>query len=97
MLLQTNVTHIVMLIFWKEAEPFLQKDDHVVSHLIKITEIAIRIDIAETSAHGLIDKEEVRKLIPRTVVVLQVATFLHSVWSHLHHRAVHRGAAGPTV
>jgi hypothetical protein len=69
----------------------------VVGHLVEIRKIAIRVHIAESRAHRLVDEEQVRKFVPRAVVIFQVATWAYSVWSNLHHCAVHRGAAGPAI
>ncbi len=37
---------------------------------------AVRVDIAEPRPHGLIDEEQVRKFIPRSLIILEVGIIL---------------------
>jgi hypothetical protein len=90
-------TYIIVLVLWEERKPLLKENHHVLRHLIELGEIAVRVHVAEAGAHGLVNEQHVRKLVPRAIVVFQLTAMAHSVRSHFHHRAVHRRAAGPAV
>lgn len=66
-------------------------------HLIQLVDVAVRIHVAETGPHGLVDEKQVGELIPRARVVLQCVVIFESVGANLHQRTVHRAATGPTV
>lgn len=89
--------YIIIFILREQGEELFEEDDHVVGHLVEFAEVAVRVDVAEASAYRLVYEEQVGKLVPRAVVVLQVATLADSVGADLHQGAVHGGAAGAAV
>lgn len=69
-------THIIMLILREETEPLLEENGELVRHFIKLRYVAIGVDVAETGSDGVVDEQQVRKLMPRAVVVLEVVLVL---------------------
>lgn len=51
-------------------------------------DVTIRINVAEASADGIVDEEQVRELMPAAVVVLQGIGILETVGAYLHHDAI---------
>jgi hypothetical protein len=62
-------THVIVGVFREHGVELFQELDHLVGSITQLVKVTIRIDVAEASSHRLVDKEQVRKLGPRTVVV----------------------------
>lgn len=92
-----NCTHVVVAVFWKDGVELLQELHHLVGSIAQLMNVAIGVDIAEAGAHRLINKEQVRKFGPRTVVVCQSAIGLDSVGADLHHGTIHRTTSRASV
>jgi hypothetical protein len=90
-------TNIISFVLREDFKELLQKHHEGIRHLIELVEIAIRVGVAESCADRLVHEEQVRKLVPRAVVVAQCLVILEPVGAHLHQGAVHRAAAGPAV
>ncbi len=66
-------------------------------HLVKLMKKAVRVHVAEAGPDGIVDKEHIRELIPRSFIVLQFAALPHPIRSHFHQRAVQRTTPWTTV
>lgn len=58
------LAYIILFVLGEEGEPFLKERDKLVGHFIELSNVRIGVDIAEPSADGVVDKEQVRKLMP---------------------------------
>ncbi len=74
-----------------------QKDHKFVGHLVELVQVAVRIDVAKPGPHGLIDEQQIGKLIPGSVVVAKRMVIFESIWTDLHQRPVHGTASRSTV
>jgi hypothetical protein len=90
-------THVIICIFGEHDVELFQELDHLVGSIAQLVKVAIRIDVAEASSHRLVNKEQVRKLGPGTIVVCQIAIFQDSVGANLHQGTVHRTTSGASV
>ena len=86
-----------MRVLWENGEPFLQEGRHLHGHLIQVVQIRIGVHVAEASSHRIIDEQQVRKLIPASIIHAQCPIFLHPVRSNLHHCAIHATAPGSSI
>jgi hypothetical protein len=59
-------------------------------------EVRVRVDIAETRANGVVHEEEIRELVPGTIVVDEVLS-IDAVGADLHESAILRTAARAAV
>jgi hypothetical protein len=93
----SELTHIIVGVFGEESKELFQKLDHLIRGFLDLMNITVRINIAEASSHGLIDKEQIRKFRPRAVVVRQIAFWRDPVGTNLHHCAIHRTASRTSI
>ena len=82
---------------WEDGKPLLQEGGHLDRHLIQIMNIRVRVHITEAGSDRVVDEQQVRKLVPATIVHCQFSIFRHSVRSNLHHRAIHATATRPSI
>lgn len=90
-------THVILVIVRKQFEELLQEDDELLGHGLEFVNETVGVDIAEAGAHGVVDKEEVCKLVPCSVVQGQCTIVLNAVWPNLHQCAVFRAASRSTI
>ena len=62
-------THIIILVLWKHLEELFKEKDHLIGHVVELMNVAVRINIAEACPYRIIDKKNVGKFIPGSVVV----------------------------
>ena len=77
-------TNIVLRKVWKHLEKFLEECHEIVGHLVKLVDVAIGVDIAETCSDGIVDEQKIRKFVPRPFVESQSAVLVYSVWPNFH-------------
>jgi hypothetical protein len=71
--------------------------DKLIGHLVKFFHVGIRVDQAKSSAHRVIDKQEVGKLAPGAIVVVEVLLVLEPIGANLHHGAIFGAASWSAV
>lgn len=81
-------THIIMAVVRKHGEPLLQERHKLRCHILELMHVAVRIHVAETCPNRIVHKQEICKLVPRSVDLLQLPARPDSVRSYLHHSAV---------
>ena len=81
----------------EECEKPLQEDDKLARHFLQFVKVTVGVDIAEACSHGVIDKQDVCKLVPRALIVCQLSSFSHAIRSNLHERTIFGTAARPTI
>ena len=86
-----------MLVLREEAKPLFQEDKEMIRHLVEFADVAVCVDVAETSSDRVINEKQVGEFVPRAVVVLQFATFPYSVGTDLHQSAIHTTASGAAI
>jgi hypothetical protein len=86
-----------VFILWEQSIPLLQKDDELVRHLVQLAHKGVGIDVAEAGADGVVDEQNVGKLVPSAIVVDQRLVVLQSVGANLHQGAVLGAASRPAV
>lgn len=91
------MTYVVTFILRKQLKERGQEGDEMGGHLVQLVEIGVGVDIAETGPDGLIDKQQVGELVPRTVVVRQGLVVLQSIRANLHQRAIHRATPRASI
>lgn len=69
----------------------------MVGHLVKFFDVGIGVDQTISSAHGIIDEQEIGKLAPGTVVVAEVVLVLEPIGANLHHGAIFGAASWSAV
>jgi hypothetical protein len=86
-----------MHILGEQREPLGQERNELVRHLLQLGDEGVGRDVAVARADGVVDKQQVRKLVPRAVDHLQLAALADAVRANLHQRAVLTAAARPAV
>jgi hypothetical protein len=86
-----------MHVFREQLEPLGQEGHELVCHLLQLGDVGVGRDVAEAGPHGVVDEQEVRKLVPRPVDHLQLAALADAVRPNLHQRTVLAAAPGPAV
>lgn len=90
-------TYIIVLVFWENSKELLQKGNKLSRHGAQLMDIAIRVDITEASTDRIVDKEQIGKLIPGTVIQSQRLVTLDPIRANLHQGAILGAAPGPTI
>lgn len=86
-----------MSIFGKDLEELLQKTEHLRRHGVKLMDVGVGVDVAETRADWIVDEQHVGELVPTAVVEQQVPILVHTVGTDFHHCAIHATAPGSSV
>lgn len=86
-----------MFVFRENSVELFEEDEELVGHLVKLVDIRVCVNIAEPSAYRIVDKEQVRKFVPRSVVQDQGVLVRQPVGADLHETAILRTATGTTV
>jgi hypothetical protein len=80
----------------EQSKPLFEESDKLIGHIVELMEIAIGIDVAETGANRVVHEQQIRELVPGSIVQDQLLS-LHSVGSDFHQRAVLRTTARATI
>lgn len=86
-----------MFVFWEDCQPLVHEGDELIRHGVELVNVAVRVDVAEARPNGIVDEENICKLVPRPRVLFQLSTLENSVRSNLHQGAIHRAATGSTI
>lgn len=57
-------THVILVIVRKQVEELLEEEDELLGHRLELMDEVVGVDIAEASAHGIVDEQEVCELVP---------------------------------
>ena len=80
--------YIILFVLGEDGEPFLEESDELLGHFVELGNIRIGINIAEPGTDGVVNKEQVRKLMPRSIVHCQSLVVFQAVWPDLHQAAI---------
>ncbi len=75
LLLQTNIlvqsvgTHIIIFVLGEHLEEFFQEENHLISHVLELMNVAVCIDIAEACPNRIVDEKDVGEFVPRSIIV----------------------------
>lgn len=69
----------------------------MLGHGVELVQVAVGVNVAEAGAGGVVDKEQVGKLVPGAIVDLELVALADAVGPNLHEGAVLGAAAGPAV
>jgi len=86
-----------LVVFRENLKEFLEELDELFCHCVQLVNVAVRVDVAEARAHGVVDEEQIGKLVPRAIVQSQRILVLDSVRANLHQGAIFGAAAGASV
>lgn len=86
-----------MFILGEQIVPLLQEGDELGGHVVQLAQVGVGVDIAEAGANGVVDKEDIGKLVPGAVVVHERLVVLEAEGPDLHQGAVFGAASGPAV
>lgn len=90
-------SYIIMFVFWENLVELFEKDKELIGHLVQLVDIRVCVDIAKSSANRVVDKEQIRKFVPRSVVQYQSVLVRQPVGADFHKTAILRTATGTTV
>lgn len=90
-------TYIVVFILWEQCIPLLQERNELIRHFLQALDITVCIGVTEPCTDWVIDKHNICKLVPGTVVIFKSRIVLQPVRANFHQRPVFGTASGATI
>jgi hypothetical protein len=86
-----------VFILREEREPLLQEYNKLICHFWQIMYVAIPIRITEARAYWIVDKHDICKFVPRSIIIFEMFLVLQPIWANFHQGSILRTAARPTI
>lgn len=86
-----------MFVFREEGKEFLEENDELVGHFVKLVDIGVGVDVAETSSHWVVNEEQVGKLMPGAVVQDKCVLVFEPVRANFHQATILGTTSGTSV